>query len=178
MPITLAELELVDADPKAFNLSTFDCEDSDLNEFVKVDCPRYKEQGLSHTKLALYSGNVVGYVALLADSISLETSERQWLIQKNVHVQHIPALKIGRLAIDKRYKGQRVGSALVKYSVGVAFRLNSDLSVGCRFLTVDAYQQSIGFYERLGFVKSLHKQYKKREHPSMHYDIITGPIID
>ncbi|SRR6266566_4057923 len=172
MPITLAELEFFDHEK--IDVSEFDCEDADLNEFLKVDCPKYKEQKLSHTKVAVYSGQAVAYLALLADSISLEITERERLVQKNVTVQHIPALKIGRLAVHRDFKGQDIGTALIKYSIGVAFRMNDDLNVGCRFLTVDAYPGSIRFYEKVGFKRSLHKTYKKRKNPTMHYDIVSG----
>jgi GNAT superfamily N-acetyltransferase len=176
MPITLLDLDIEDADHGKFDCSSFDCSDADLNDFLKSDCPRYRDHRLSYTKIALLKDTttIVGYVALLADSISLETSERQWLISKNVHIQHIPALKVGRLAISKDFQRKGIGQALMKYSVGIAFRIGSDLNVGCRFITVDAYPASIEFYERIGFVRSMHKNYKKRKQPSMHYDLIQG----
>jgi len=174
MPIELSDLEIVDIDHQKFDCSTFDCADADLNDFLKSDCLNYIAHGLSYTKLALLNGEIIGFVALLADSISLEIAERQWLIKTNVHVTHIPALKIGRLGIGKTRQGQGVGRALMKYSLGVAIRLNLDLRVGCRFLTVDAYPDSVGFYEKLGFVKSRHSRYKKRTQPSMHYDMNKG----
>lgn len=177
MPITLTQLEIHDADHARFDIASFDCGDSDLNEFVKQDCIRYKSQSLSHTKIAIYRGRVGGFIALLSDSITLEDSERQWLIHKNVTVRQIPALKIGRLGICLDLQKQGMGSALMKYAVGVAFRMNSDIGVGCRFLTVDAYPESVDFYIRLGFKKSMHKTYRRRKCPSMYYDIISGPSI-
>jgi GNAT superfamily N-acetyltransferase len=176
VPITLEQLKLVDV-PGEHDISAFDCGHAELNEFLKNECGPHKSQRLSHSKLAILDGQIVGYLSLLADSIALETSERQWLIQKNIMFQHIPALKIGRLGIEHQFKGQDIGTALVKYAVGVAFRMNEDLSVGCRFLTVDSEQSSVGFYEKMGFIRSLHKDYRKRIYPSMHYDIIQGQQI-
>jgi GNAT superfamily N-acetyltransferase len=177
MPINLAQLEIHDVDHGRFDLAAFDCDDGDLNEFIKVDCIKYKAQNLSHTRVALYNGRVVGYIALLADSITLEESERQWLIHKNVKVHQIPALKVGRLGIQRDFQKQGVGSSLMKYAAGVAFRMNSEIGVGCRFITLDAYPKSIDFYQKIGFVKSMHKTYKTRKFPSMHYDIVSGPPI-
>ena len=177
MPITLADLQIEEAEHQKFDISSFDCTDVDLSEFLKVDCPRYKDQLLSHTKIAIYAGRVVGFIAVLADSISLIAEERKWLIQKNIKVQQVPALKVGRLGVDTAFRNQGIDKALIQYSVAIAFRMNSELSVGCRFLTVDAYTDSIGFYERLGFIRSQHKAYKNRKHPNMYYDIVFGPLI-
>jgi predicted N-acetyltransferase YhbS len=116
MPITLADLQIEEADPQKFDVGAFDCADADLNEFLKVDCPRYKDQRLSHTKVAIYTGRVVGFIALLADSISLIDEERKWLIQRNVKVQQVPALKVGRLGVDKDFHHQGIGRALIQYS--------------------------------------------------------------
>jgi GNAT superfamily N-acetyltransferase len=177
MRITLAELQISEADHQKFPIHAFDCADADLNEFLKVDCPKYKNYHLSHTKIALLNGHIVGFIALLADSISLVESERRWFIEKDIRVQQIPALKVGRLGVDYAFHRQGIGRALMQYSVAVAFRMNSNLGVGCRFLTVDAYPDSIAFYEHLGFVRSQHKTYRRSHHPNMHYDIIAGPEI-
>ncbi len=52
-------------------------------------------------------------------------------------------------------------------------------SVGCRFLTVDAYPASVEFYEHHGFV--INKNYvdkeKPKTHPSMRYDILKSTPI-
>jgi len=175
--ITLQELEIVPADHAKHDLSSFDCGHADLNEFIRVDCPRHISQRLSFTRVAFHQNDIVGYITLLADSIALHITEREWLVQKNITVQQVPALKIGRLGIENKYKGRNIGTALIKYSVGIAFRMNDELSVGCRFLTVDSDQDAIEFYKKMGFVMNLHRDYKGRKYPSMHYDIIQGPQI-
>jgi GNAT superfamily N-acetyltransferase len=176
--ITLQQLEIVPADQTKYNVSNFDCGHSDLNDFIRVDCPLHISQRLSFTRLALYENDIVGYITLLADSIALHITEREWFIQKNITVPHVPALKVGRLGIENKYKGRNIGTALMKYAVGVAFRMNDDLSVGCRFLTVDSDQDAVGFYAKMGFVMNLHRDYKGRKYPSMHYDIVSGPVIN
>jgi GNAT superfamily N-acetyltransferase len=122
--------------------------------------------------MALYDGVIVGYITLLADSITLHADELGDFAFKQV-----PALKIGRLGIELKYQSQRIGTALMKYALGVAFRMNDELGVGCRFLTVDSDPKAIDFYKRLGFVMSLHRDYKAKHYPNMHYDIIQGPRI-
>src|SRR6267378_704785 len=41
-------------------------------------------------------------------------------------------------------------------------RMNDELGVGCRFLTVDADPKAIKFYSDRGFVMSLHKNYRDK----------------
>jgi GNAT superfamily N-acetyltransferase len=170
--ITLEQLNLVTADHTKYDLSMFDCGHQDLNDFIKHDCPVHAGQKISITKLAQYADEVVGYITLLADSITLHQDE-----VGDFPFKQIPALKIGRLGIATKYQGQGIGTALMKYAVGVAFRMNDELGVGCRFLTVDSDPKAVGFYRNLGFVDSIHRAYKDRHYPNMHYDIVSGPSI-
>ena len=172
MAITLAQLQLVTADHSKHNPSAFDCGHDDLNDFIKNDCPVQIQRKTSVTKLALNDGVIVGYITLLADSITLHADELGDFAFKQV-----PALKIARLGIERKYQGQRIGTALMKHALGVAFRMNDELGVGCRFLTVDSDPKAIAFYSKLGFVMSLHRVYKDKDYPNMHYDIIQGPPI-
>jgi GNAT superfamily N-acetyltransferase len=135
------------------------------------------DSNLSHTKVAVLNGLVVGFITLLADSITLEEAERKWFhVHKNVSVRQVPALKVGRLGVHRNYQKQGIGKALMKYAIGVSFRMNS-MGVGCRFVTLDAYPASVNFYTRIGFTRSLHRTYLKKDNPNMHYDIVSGPEI-
>jgi GNAT superfamily N-acetyltransferase len=170
--ITLEQLKLITADHSKYNPSEFDCGHADLNDFIKNDCPTENQKKVSITKLALHDGAVVGYITLLTDSITLHADELGEFAFKQ-----IPALKIGRLGVELKYQGQRIGTALMKYALGVAFRMNDELGVGWRFLTVDSDPKAVKFYDKLGFVMSLHRNYKDKHYLNMHYDIIQGPPI-
>jgi ribosomal protein S18 acetylase RimI-like enzyme len=174
MPITLDDLELIYAIRTEHEVQTraFDCTDDDLNDFVRNDCYRYQEQWLSHTRLARYkkTGNFVGFITLLSDSIVLETGEKKRLFDFHKKVVQFPGLKIARLGVHKEVQRQGVGAALLTYAIGVAFRINNELGVGCRFLTVDAYPQSVSWYQRHGFV--FNEAGKKRTNRSMRYDLL------
>jgi len=55
--------------------------------------------------------------------------------------------------------------------------MHDELGVGRRFLTVDSDQDAVEFYKQMGFQMNLHRDYKNRKYPSMHYDIVAGPPI-
>jgi GNAT superfamily N-acetyltransferase len=177
MPLTLADLEMLCFDPGAHNVAAFDCGDADLNEFLTVDSQRYRTECLSHTRIALHNGTMVGYITLLTDSIILKTSEKRHLFDFHRQVFTFPALKIGRLGVNQNTQHSGVGTSLLKYAIGVVARLNGVMNVGCRFITVDAYPTSIEWYRRRGFIFNKEYADPSKTHPSMRYDILKSPQI-
>ncbi len=61
---------------------------------------------------------------------------------------HVPALRIARLAVDRRFQGVGVGSELLYAALGLA--LAESERVGCAGVLVDALPQSVAFYDRFG----------------------------
>lgn len=199
MPVTLADLEITLFDPNTHDVANFDCGDADLNDFLKNDAVKYQHDHLSHTRLVFLNGSLVGYLTLLADSIILMTSEKRRALDKTKaqirSVFTIPAVKIGRLGIQKEFQRSGVGRQLLIYTVGLVVRINRELNVGVRFITLDAYPASISWYERNHFVFNKHYDrppkgvaglkvrclkilgLAKRNHPSMRYDILKSPKI-
>jgi GNAT superfamily N-acetyltransferase len=177
MPISLADLQIVSFDPTVHNVSGFDCDDQDLNDFLKNDAAKYQDEHLSRTQLAFLNGNIVGYITFLMDCIILVTSEKKHLLDFHRSIYTFPALKIGRIGIQKESKGNRIGTQLLKYAVGLAVRLNQEMNIGCRFITLDAYPKSIAWYEKNGFVYNKRYTAPEKTHPSMRYDILKSPKI-
>lgn len=60
-----------------------------------------------------------------------------------------PALKICRLATDKRYRGSGIGAMLVNMIIA---SYKNESRAGCRFITVDAYADILNFYFKQGFL--------------------------
>ena len=87
----------------------------------------------------------------------------------DVPYREYPAIKIARLAVDKKYERRGVGRFLLLGAIGKTLKISDD--VGCRFITVDSKQDSIRFYEKCGgFV--LAKKHKNRRYPTMYRDIL------
>jgi ribosomal protein S18 acetylase RimI-like enzyme len=153
----------------------FSCGDGDLDDFLQTDAARLHSENIVRTYLAQYEGELVGYVSLLVDAVVLETRERKKMALGAHDHPIVPALKVARLGVSEsfREKTRGVGEALMRF----AFLRALDLAdhVGCRLLTVDAYPASVGFYERLGFVRNRAKEYAAKAHPSMRLDVF-GPV--
>jgi GNAT superfamily N-acetyltransferase len=200
MPVTLADLQIVQYDRDVHDVSKFDSDDTDINEFLQRDAWKYQADHISHTRLAYLDQRLVGYITLLADCVILLTSEKKKAL-KEAKEQHqtvytFPAVKIGRIGVQKDCQGLDIGTQLLKYAVGVVVRMNRELNVGCRLITLDAYPKSVGFYEKRGFMYNKHYRKRVQEtnafskcfnrffggpskklHPSMRYDILKSPEI-
>lgn len=62
----------------------------------------------------------------------------------------VPVLRLARLAVDEKFAGRGVGSALLRAVLALAIQMAAD--VGCAGIVVDAKPEAIAFYEKLGFV--------------------------
>jgi len=150
------------------NLNDFDCDDSDLNDFIKHDAINYQLKYLAHTTCVFFDNKLVGFYSLSADALNLESSEKK-RVGKSVgkRLRTYPAIKLARMAVDKAYKRSGLGSSIVEIIKGFAVDLNQK-GIAIRFITVDAYPQVIGFYKHCGFI--LNHKPEKDHTVSMRYD--------
>ena len=95
------------------DLSDFDCGDDELNDFLKNDALQQQKEKLNVTKLVMYNGKIIGYTSLLTDALILKNIRNPNIrtdIKNELKITNknklLPAVKIGRLAIDKQYIGK------------------------------------------------------------------------
>jgi GNAT superfamily N-acetyltransferase len=94
------------------------------------------------------NGFIAGFATLTASEITvgaLPAPKRKRLPQ-----YPMPVLRLARLAVDERAKGQGAGSLLLRSVCALAQRMTFDW--GCVGIVVDAKPEAVGFYEKLGFV--------------------------
>ena len=85
---------VIDSDSAALN--AFTCGEPDLDDFLRNDAARLGRQRVVRTYVAFFDGELVGYVALLADAVVLDTKERRKLALGSQGHPVVPALKIAR----------------------------------------------------------------------------------
>ncbi|MDK2974914.1 MAG: hypothetical protein PWP08_1285 [Methanofollis sp.] len=139
------------------DVSSFQCKEPDLTEFLIEDARANQAARLSVTRIVSYDGHVVGFFTLTNDciirkGISDEDGE-EWY-----PYPHYPALKIARLATHQEYEGRGIGRAMLVKTMAIAMRLSC--YVGCRMITVDSKPDSEGFYLKYGFQRALMKKRK------------------
>jgi len=89
---------------------------------------------------------ICGYYTLAAGSIpyvSVPVDERKGLPK----YESLPAIRLGRLAIDKNHQGRRLGEFLLFD----AFKYAVNQSIAWKFFIVDAKANAIDFYLKFGF---------------------------
>ena len=138
-----------------YELTSFDCGDSDLNEFLLEDAKHFLEKRIANTFILDDDGRIAAYFCLLNDKISrLEVTNSRWKKIKEgfpdgKQFRSYPTIKIGRFAVSLDYRGRNIGTELMK---SIKYLLNAGQSRSAfRFITVDAYLSAIPFYEKNGF---------------------------
>lgn len=138
-----------------YPLSSFDCGDEDLNDFLLYDAKAFQKKHIAYTYILEDNGNVLAYFCLLNDKISRQdSSNTMWKrIKKEFPVEKqfssYPAVKIGRFAVDQSMRGTGLGTELM---TSLKFLLQEKHIVSAfRFITVDAYINAIPFYEKNDF---------------------------
>ena len=145
---------------EGYPIKPFDCEDEDLNDFLFNEATPYQKELLATTFVMENDEQTLGYYSLLNDSLQLREDMfasksqfrkflRELMPYPKRHLKTIPALKIGRLAIDKTFKGKGLGSVIMANIISKCIKMNQEQA--CRLITVDAYKQAVPFYQKMGF---------------------------
>jgi predicted GNAT family N-acyltransferase len=140
-----------------YPIKSFDCDDTDLNDFLLNDAKNYLKELLAVTYVLedKNSNATIAFFSMFNDRISLkDTSKNSWnKLRRNIanpkRKSSFPAVKLGRLGVNNDYKGRGFGKMIIDF-IKVHFVTNN--RTGCRFLTVDAYAKSLAFYEKQGFI--------------------------
>lgn len=138
------------------NIKPFKCAEEDLNGFLFDDAKHFQDELMAVTYLLEdHDENVtVAYFSLLADKITFNSEEKAIWNRLNRNIpnpkrrRNYPALKIGRLAVHEKYKGEGVGTFVID---SIKYAFTSVKRLECRFLTVDALKSATHFYEKNGF---------------------------
>ena len=134
------------------DLSYFDCGDEDLNDFLKKDALIQQEKKLNLTKLVICDDVIIGFVSLLTDTLLIKNIREERIkldlrnaLNINSNNKPLPAVKIGRFALDKRYSGQGLGTHILR-NVLATIKKISETNVGFRFIVVEGYAKAFNFY--------------------------------
>lgn len=135
----------------AHQLDGFDCGVESLNEYLRRFALGDLAAGKSRTYVIARGERVVGYFSLAMSSVSLQDATER--VAAGQGGQPIPAILIGRLAIDKVEQGRGFGEALLvealRKSVAAA------QIIGARAVFAHALDEHAkSFYLKYGFESS------------------------
>jgi GNAT superfamily N-acetyltransferase len=123
-----------------------------LRFFVKKLALRFDSSNIAKTYVAIEKDDatqrVRSYVSILNSWIRKEYANIEDCPEAEKY--DYPAVKIARLATDRKYEGRGLARTLIELVSGVVTTQVMPHS-GCRFLILDANREKIDFYKRRGF---------------------------
>ena len=123
----------------------FDSGDIDLNEFLYEESIDYCKSNLAVIYLIFYEDHLIAYFSLSSDSVKINQ-------KLDIKLRYYPSMKIGRLAVDKKYQNYGIGTWIIDWVAGLTMDVRR--SHGIRYLSVDAYNtmDTLNFYSKNDFL--------------------------
>lgn len=94
-------------------------------------------------------GTILGFATVAASEMS--AARLSAAARRRLPAYPLPALRLARLAVDRRAQGKGVGKALLRAVFALTHRMAADM--GCVGVVVDAKPEAVGFYRTLGFLE-------------------------
>jgi GNAT superfamily N-acetyltransferase len=157
-------------DDSVSGLSLGDAEFAPLKAFLRKCARRYHKECLAKTYVYATTdvpARVVAYVSLICSQIEVDGGLPA---VEDYQYKDVPAVKVARLAVDHRYRGNQLGKKLVSVAIALA-KEQVMPHVGCRFLVVDSKSGSVEFYKKRGFILLDTENNKRRPSPVMFLDL-------
>jgi GNAT superfamily N-acetyltransferase len=153
----------------------FTCGDKDLDDFFLNNTGNFDRQLLGKSfcyRLEKDPSVIVCAYTLSTSSVDARHLPRSRRDKLTEHVPHektlssYPAALIGRLGVSVDFRGKGIGTELIENTIKPTFE---NFPIGCRFLTVDAYNNPavMKFYEENGFKPLFSTEKQEKEHIGM-----------
>ncbi len=152
--VDFEELNFIKLDNQ--DLSYFDCtengkDEQGLQEFIQKEARPYQMANLGITYLVALRNTLVAFITVAMTALPISKMKKEEKII-GVEIKSYPALLLGRLAVDKRFRRKDLGSYLCTWCVGLARELSKQ--IGCRYVVCHAREAVIPFYVKNHFVVS------------------------
>lgn len=132
---------------------SFDCGVQDLNTYLQKYSGQHELKGIGRTYVATKErdNRVLGYYTISSSAVAFD------IVPEKLPRHPVPVALIGRLAVDKSVRGQRLGEMLLIHALRSAQRASK--IVGIYAVVVDAMDESARrFYLKYGFLELIDDQ--------------------
>lgn len=163
-----------------FDLSKFDCGDTDINEFLKEDALNYQKEHFAKTYISfLPESNILGFFCLSNDCLTDKGSDKGKVSWNRLHtkqsipnekrIKQYPSIKIGRLGVHKDLHKTGFAYEMMYFIKGFATYKSKS---ACRFLLLDAYnkERQINYYKENDF-EFVSKEDSENKTRLMYFDL-------
>lgn len=130
--------------------SVFFCGEASLDDWLRQRAMKNEISGATRTYVVSSDYQVVGYYSLAVGSIEHKFAPGH--IKRNMP-QPVPAIILARLAVDRRYMGQNIGTVMLQDALLRTLQA-ADIA-GIKALLVHAlHERAADFYRKRGFTAS------------------------
>lgn len=133
------------------NRAAFACGEPSLDDYIKTKASQdmRNRMAICYTLVEQDKSDILGYYTVSTTSVAL-TELPQELIKKYPKYPYVPAVLLGRLAVDVRFQGQRLGNVLLGDALLRTLRLSNEIAIN--LIIIDAlHERAAEFYERREF---------------------------
>ena len=132
-------------------LQTFDCGKAALDDWLLRHARQAQASGSARTFVVADGDRIAGYFSLTVGQIdTLEAPER---VRKGMGRYPIPVVVLVRLAVDREYQGQGVGTGMLRDAIRRTLVMADQAGIRA-MLTHPLDEDASRFYQRFGFIPS------------------------
>lgn len=130
----------------------FDCGREEQTRFLSERAWSDQKAQVSVTYGYYVGGILVAYATVCMDAIRLGKKERE----SDVRYSEVGAVKLAQLGVAVPFQGEGIGKLVVASVIRLARMVSGH--VGCRYVTLDAQPDLVGWYESQGFDRNHFRQ--------------------
>lgn len=178
--VSISKLKFEPFKTDTAQIKNFDCGEPPLNEFLcSQEVYNYQRERVGNTTLVFYEGELVAYYTLCSSGLRttyVDDHYKGFSKLNEFKLNEIPAITIGRLATKLEWQNKGIGRVIVTKILDDALKC-SEQTAATRLLLVQAKNNAISFYQKLGFqlVKQNHKERARQKRygtSTMYFDLM------
>ena len=164
-------------DKKHHKIDDFTCGVQELDRYIKERAGQEIKKKVSAVYVICEkdSKQIIGYYTLSASSVELNDLQED-VIRKLPKYKALPVILLGRLAVDKRFQGKRMGEYLLIDALNRSYILSRQ--IGSFAVIVDAKsEKSRDFYIKYGFISLQDQPLKLYISMSTIKDLVDNDVV-
>lgn len=133
----------------------FTDEESDLlgvHDFAQTKALSYHGNKISTVWGINYQGKLVGFFAVSMFSIQTKKLEMKEKVSDASSIYSYPAVLLGQLGVDKKYRSKGIGKKIVTFCVGLSQEIGQ--KIACRYVVLQTSEKKTGLYDEMKFIQS------------------------
>lgn len=136
------------------NLSILDFTESNgtdplgVDEFARTKATKYHKNKISTVRVVRDKKEIVAYFTVSMSAISVDILASEEKVEGVTSIRY-PAMLLGQLGVDKKYRGKGIGSEICNFCLGLADVLGKQIA--CRYVILQTSITRTTLYEKFEF---------------------------